>query len=254
MTDLFGPDPDAPYGRKADGSPKEKPGRKPAGATRRRGTRPPRATAGGANVPGPRPHGKPSTPEEPVTPGRGAQGLLGALAALLVVPGRNNVVYMADAGALTMWAPTVGQGVDEVLEAYPALADRLSWLGQAGPCATLLGAVVGLGAQLAANHRVIPPAVAQNLGVVNPQHLADNMAEQVQRMAREAQREANRRAAQATPVVHADGSPVSPERVAQARDEVEEMLNASDGLTGEDGFPGSVAFPDFSSSDPAGIS
>lgn len=134
-------DSDAPYGRKADGTPRQPPGPKP----RRERSAQSRA--------------EPVT-AEPVTDSRRAvwqAGLAGyaQMTAGLAVVAYNrsqNDAYLADAAAITLHSPALSGALVAVAEQDPKVARVLDRICAVGPYGALVTAVVGLGAQLAANH------------------------------------------------------------------------------------------------------
>lgn len=159
--------PDAPYGRRADGSPRAKPGRKPKG--RPAAPRPPSARSSS------------SAPRKPKTPDfrPGIIGLAQLVAAPLLIAGQmGNRAALADAGAITMHAPAIADGMQTTAEQDERFAAVLERVLAAGPWAALIAPVVGLAVQLGANHGLIPPAMAQMAGALPPDSLIEHLAAQ----------------------------------------------------------------------------
>lgn len=143
-------DPDAPYGRKPDGTPYKRtpvPGvgeRLAAARAAKRGQAPPpprKATAA-----------KGRTPAVDYRPG--VLGLLQVPAFTLSMAGRLNPVFHLDAAAITLHAPTLAEAVHQTAVQDPRVAAILDKVLQIGPYGALLGALVPLAMQLAANHGV----------------------------------------------------------------------------------------------------
>jgi hypothetical protein len=143
-------DDDAPYGRKADGSPKAKPGRRPKGGiprtakiqpARPRKTAAPRTTTK-----------KPAGPDY----AGAVMGLLQLPAAGLALAGAKNPQFLADALTLELHGPPVAQALAEVAQEQPAVAAVLDRLMHVGPYGALIAAVSPLIFQVAANHGLFP--------------------------------------------------------------------------------------------------
>ena len=190
MTDMAGEqefpglvDSDAPYGRKADGSPKEKPGRKSS------------ATPGGT-VPPPRAPRAAKTTSSRAKAGsapdyqKGMARLLTMGVTALVVPGMRSDPLMADAATLAIHGPALIEAIDDLAQDDPRIAGVLDRLLAVGPYAALATAVVTIGVQLAANHGAIPLPLAGTLGARDPERLAASFRLEAQQMVAKAHPEA----------------------------------------------------------------
>lgn len=157
-------DPEAPYGRKADGTPKRKPG--PA-----KGTNPaPRATGGLA---APRPTNRrknQTTRTRAATPNYrdGVAGLLQIPAFILASAGRLNPALEYDGIAVATHTPAIAEAVHAMALEEPRVAAVLDKILSVGPYGALLGAMVPLVAQIAVNHKKLPPGT---LGTSEPEAL-----------------------------------------------------------------------------------
>lgn len=163
-------DPEAPWGRKADGSPKAKPGRpsgtpdkSPRSRTRRRisASAPPRRTSKT------RPAKKPEHPD--YVPG--LLGIAQLFAAPLMVAGLKSPALALDAAAITVHAESIAQAMQETAEQVPQFAAVLDKVLTVGPYGALLGAVLPFGVQLLANHGVLPEVVAKGMGAQSADEL-----------------------------------------------------------------------------------
>lgn len=159
-------DPEAPYGRKADGTPKGKPGpKKSAGSATRT-----RASA-------PRPTRKSG-------PGRGRMsaqtdyraGIVGVLqipAFGLITAGKFNPALEYDGIALATMAPAFASALNDLAAEDARTAAILDKVLAIGPYGAILGVVVPFIAQVAVNHKKIP---AGTLGTVEPEVLKTSFA------------------------------------------------------------------------------
>jgi hypothetical protein len=160
-----GEDQDAPYGRRADGSPKAKPGRRPGqasgtGTTRRR---------------------KQPDKVDYKTP---LIGLAQLPAGILAMVGMRKPVYAADAAAITIHAPPIAGALDDLAHEDPAAAAVLDRVLQVGPYGALLATIAPLVLQVLANHEAIPPGT---LGTRTPQDLINSFVPPEVRAQMEAQ-------------------------------------------------------------------
>lgn len=144
-----GQDEEAPYGRRADGTPKAKPGRRPGqasgtGTTRRR---------------------KQPDRVDYKTP---LIGLAQIPAGILAMVGMRKPVFAADAAAVTIHAPAIAGALDDLAHEDPAVAAVLERVLQVGPYGVLLASIAPLVLQVLANHEAIPPG---SLGTRTPDDL-----------------------------------------------------------------------------------
>lgn len=145
VPDASAADPDAPYGRFANGKPRKSP---PAGAGRKSSSRkssgsgrqaPPRASAG---------RGKAANFTKML---HGGISMIGVAVTGLGARRRSRVV-VADGMALRMAAGPLAQGINEIAQVSPRLQRILSQAGPAIPATGLALALLELTAQIAANH------------------------------------------------------------------------------------------------------
>jgi len=163
--------PEYPYGRRADGTPRAKPGAKATAAPRLAAAPKPRKTA--------RPAAKQTGPD--YRPG--IMGLLQIPIMGLSMIGRQtrNPALQADGMALAMHAPTLAEALNETARAQPAVGRALENIMKAGPYGAIIGAVVPLFMQLAANHKLMNPAPA--MGIHDPADLVAQNDAQLAAMA-----------------------------------------------------------------------
>lgn len=158
-------DPEAPYGRRADGTPKKKPGPQPGTP---RGASAPRKAPQTAPKPtrktGPRAKVSTALPDYR----DGVAGLLQIPAFILASAGRLNPVLEYDGIAVAVATPNIAEAVNALAQEEPRVAAVLDKILQVGPYGALLGALVPLVAQIAVNHKRIP---AGTLGTQEPELL-----------------------------------------------------------------------------------
>jgi hypothetical protein len=177
---MTGDDPEAPYGRMADGSPRKKPGRKPGQTT---GTgRPTRQRTSSRAT-------NPPILTDYKTP---ILGLMQIPAGALAIAGMQRPVFLADSAAITIHAEPIATALDQLAQERPEIAQALNRVLQVGPYGILIAAVAPLVLQILANHNVLPGGT---MGTVPPPQLVLNFvgpeaAEAMQRAAAERERAA----------------------------------------------------------------
>ena len=173
-----GSDPGAPWGRKADGTPRAKPGR-PAGTpntTPRRAAQRRATQAGPAAAPRPRTQAprKPKPPPGPDYRG-GINGLFQLVAAPLAMAGIKSDAAAADAAALTVYGPGIADALHTLALERPEIAAMLERILSAGPYGALIAASLPLVVQLLTNHGVLPAQVGAAMGAQDPASLVAAM-------------------------------------------------------------------------------
>jgi len=175
-----GTDPEAPWGRKADGSPRAKPGRPkgtPDGAPRTRTAQRKVRIAAAAPKPRAKAAGAPKAKGPDYRPG--IKGIMQVVAAPLMMAGMKNPAFAADAAAITVHADPIADAMQASAEAEPRFAAVLDRILTVGPYGALLAATMPLAAQILANHRVIPPAAAEAMGAMAPDALMQRFVDEM---------------------------------------------------------------------------
>lgn len=159
-------DPEAPYGRKADGTPKKRPGRPPSssGST---------STAGLAVKPPTKSTPRKSSRSAPVAVDYRTSfiGLVQLVAVPLGLAGQVKPAFAHDAAALVKFAPPLAEAVNNVAQQEPMVAAVLDKVLQVGPYGELIGVVLALGTQIAVNHGRVSAEAAAPMGAVAPEKL-----------------------------------------------------------------------------------
>ncbi len=149
-----GSDPEAPFGRFANGKPRKRPKR---GADTQPGLRAPSAPSARRGPGRPRAV-KPSYADK-------VQGLLQLPAAALALAGtaKDSDALVADAATLSEYAGPLSQALGDLAESKPEFAAVLDKVLSVGPYGALLAVAVPMVLQVLANHKLMPPVEA--LGV-----------------------------------------------------------------------------------------
>jgi hypothetical protein len=143
-------DADAPWGRRPDGRPWTPYGVRKDGKPKLKGGRRRNPTL------------KPAAPKRRQQGTDYREAVLGMaqlVAAPLVMIGQQDggEAFMADAVAIVEAAPPIASAVDDLARKHPGVAKVLDKVTEVGPYGALIGAVVPLVMQLAANHGVVKP-------------------------------------------------------------------------------------------------
>lgn len=154
---MTGADEEAPYGRKPDGSPRARPGRKPGQTTgtgtRRTSTRKPTAAKAETDY---------KTP---------LLGLFQIPAGALAIAGMQKPVFAADAAAITIHSENIADALNDLAHERPEIAAVLDRVIQVGPYGILIAAVAPLVFQILTNHGALPAGV---MGTIPPGTLIAN--------------------------------------------------------------------------------
>lgn len=174
----------APYGRRADGTPRGKPGPKPKttgvpaptvpGPRKRAGKRRPASPRSRAQVPGP--------DYRPAILGllQLPAGALG-MAALAAPngpdgkPGETAIRLHADAATITVYGPVIAEALHQTAIDRPEVAALLERILTVGPYGAILAAVLPLVLQILCNHSLFPPGF---MGTVRPEQIMQTVLNQ----------------------------------------------------------------------------
>ena len=143
----LGPNPEAPYGYKKDGTPYK---RRPNGAGKGR------STGGGGR--------RKKAPDY----ADGINGVFQIAATALAIAGDKKPVLLADSIAITMHGPNIAEGLNQLAQERPEVAAVLERILQVGPYGLVIGATFPLVFQLLTNHGVAPAGL---LGTHKPEDL-----------------------------------------------------------------------------------
>lgn len=175
-------DPEAPWGRKADGTPRRRPGRPPKEGTSGEAPAPPRtstSTSGSGSKSGSKSSGSKSGSKSSGSKRadykRGVRELLGLPAAALAAAGGSlgRADLVADGATVDRHADGIAQAADSVAQHDPRFAQVIERVLAGGPWAALASALVPMAAQVAVNHGVLSPGI---MGTVSPETLISEMA------------------------------------------------------------------------------
>lgn len=89
----------------------------------------------------------------------------------------------ADAGAISAHGPNVSRETAKIAERYEKVGNALDALAQVGPFTALLGAVMPMLIQIAANHGRIPAEKVAAFGIKDPRVLESEMRMEARRQA-----------------------------------------------------------------------
>lgn len=170
-------DPEAPYGFTSDGSPRRKPGRKPgAGNSASNGARMGIRKATPKTIPAPQKKAAPRTPPAPKKTATDYRPALTSLAGDLIGSAalwglmRDDMRMIADTATVSRAAPSLIEGLNTAADRWPVLGsmlDRFLPLAEFGKSG---GAAVLMVAQIAVNHRMMPPGLIP--GTTTPEAMA----------------------------------------------------------------------------------
>ncbi len=159
---MDGFDQDAPYGRKADGTPERKPG-------------PQKGTRVGAAIPRVQRTGstrKTSARKTGTDYRPGIVGILQLPAFALGAGGQFNPALALDGAAISLHAPAIAEALNDLANDNPAVAAALDRILSAGPYGAIIGACLPLAFQIAANHKAIPDTMARSVGALPSEEFA----------------------------------------------------------------------------------
>lgn len=188
MPELDAVDPDAPYGRKADGTPYKISALRRAelGAQMAAGrSGKAKAPAAGRTAAGPKTPPRKPTPNSAKAPTKtteeradSVRDFLQIPVALLAMGGNLYQPLLLDSMAVELSREDLAEGIADAAENMPTRV--VAWIDKitsVGPYAKLANAFVKMGAQIATNHGIIPPN--RQLGTVGPTDLVLKFADHV---------------------------------------------------------------------------
>lgn len=172
---------DAPFGLKQDGTPKLRPGGRPAG---RKNGPPPRKTA-------PAPAARKPTNTAPRAKRKNYAPLFSAgieLSLQLTSSPRIPEVYKHDLAVLYLDREPLSTSANELthhlIKRFPKLGEWMDKAAALGPTAVGASALTKTFAQLLHNHKLLPPAVAALCGVQTPEELGQRMRADIEKRMR----------------------------------------------------------------------
>lgn len=155
------PTSEAPWGYKKDGTPKQRPGRRPSGNT-------------ASSVPGaPRPIRRAAAKKGQPDYRPGMMGIAQMIAAPLVMIGaqRKSEALQADGLTVITHSPPVVEAINDLAHDDPRVAAILDKVMAVGPYGALVGAVIPMVTQLLRNHAFGPKEVLESMGAKAPEKL-----------------------------------------------------------------------------------
>jgi hypothetical protein len=96
----------------------------------------------------------------------GIAGVLQIPAFILGAAGQQNKAFALDGAALSMHTPAIAEALNDLAADNIAVAAALDRILTAGPYGAILGALIPLAFQVAANHKAIPDAMARGAGAL----------------------------------------------------------------------------------------
>jgi hypothetical protein len=170
-------DGEAPYGYLKDGvTPRKKPGPSKGTRTGNAIPRVNRPTNNRPGKPGPKPKQSHGTDYR-----AGITGLLQIPSAMLGMLGQRDETFALDGAALSMHSPALAEALNDLAQDNIAVAAALDRILAVGPYGAILGALMPLAFQIAANHKLIPDAMAAGAGVYPRDAFRDMLIAQSQR-------------------------------------------------------------------------
>jgi hypothetical protein len=91
------------------------------------------------------------------------------VALVLAQGARINPTLAYDSAAVVYHAAPIAEALNDTAAADPKLAKLLDKITVLGPYTVVIGAIVQLGAQIAANHKMVAPMAA--MGIMEPEAL-----------------------------------------------------------------------------------
>lgn len=162
-------DSDAPWGRKADGSPKAKPGAKPRAAGPRAAAAPGPKT-GSRSTAGTSSKKAAGVDYRPAILGLGHLPIgIASMAARLIPDERKRQAVQLDAITVKVHLPGVAEAVNNLAQTNAKVAATLDRIVSVGPYGELFAAVSPIVLQCLVNHRMMPPN--PEIGLLAPEQL-----------------------------------------------------------------------------------
>lgn len=166
-------DEDAPYGYTSEGTPRGKPGRKPGQSATRKA--PAKAvTAPPKKAPGPRPPAPKKTTVDYRPPLMKLGGQFIGTTAIIALM-KDDTVLMADTATVANAFPAIANGINTAADKWPVVAAILDRFLPMAEFAESGGAFLLMAAQIAVNHRALPPGLIP--GTTTPERLVSAFIE-----------------------------------------------------------------------------